>query len=639
MLFILLPFALADEAEDIIYANKLKTHLTISSSFDIIKTKPSYQIEYVTVKLSYLPLASYRQEIVSHITSPKSVEEGDYLSFNWNNPSIGNEEFSSEYIVLTESKFFPVTKEVSFPIINLDKEFIQYMNPTKLIDINEDIRKLANDIRGSNDDLYSIVFDAAIWVNENIDYDLSTATAEASLSSSWVLENRRGVCDEMTNLFISLLRSLGIPAKFVSGISYTNSEQFTEPWGPHGWAEVYFPEFGWVPFDPTYGQYGFVDASHIKLKESIDSDKSSIDYEWLSSGVDIQGNIPDNDIEVLEKYGKTSSGLSFELDTLKDEVGFGSYAVVSAEISNLFNEYRTFKVELVGTKETGIEDQVKYVILKPKKTKEIAWKIRFPTNLNKDSIYTFPFNAYDNYGNSYETSIFVSQKFIIMDEEMVDLYIESLNENEMLLDVKLDCVSKSSIMVGEKNNISCSTEDLEGLTACLDDECKPVKGDFYFERSYESAGAYPLLILLKKGELTKSYFTQLLVLDNPQVDVSWGEYSDTLLFSESTRISFEIERTSLSKPSNMEVIIEYNGQSSSNRVDDFEDSKIIQLILEGSDLNIGKNDIKLLVTYEDNTGNKFSQEFSTSINMKTSNFWEYLMSKLNSFSIFLYNLM
>ena len=60
-----------------------------------------------------------------------------------------------------------------------------------------------------------------------------------------------------------MLRSIGIPARFVTGTA--SSGTIAEGWGNHGWAEVYFPEKGWIPWDVTFGQYGWVDSSHLKL--------------------------------------------------------------------------------------------------------------------------------------------------------------------------------------------------------------------------------------------------------------------------------------------------------------------------------------------------------------------------------------
>ena len=60
------------------------------------------------------------------------------------------------------------------------------------------------------DDLFIVVYKLAEWVKTNVNYDLSTLTASVSQKASWVLDNKEGVCDEITNLFIALSRALGI---------------------------------------------------------------------------------------------------------------------------------------------------------------------------------------------------------------------------------------------------------------------------------------------------------------------------------------------------------------------------------------------------------------------------------------------
>jgi transglutaminase-like putative cysteine protease len=80
---------------------------------------------------------------------------------------------------------------------------------------------------------------------------------------------------------------VGIPARYVSGLAYTNWEG-KNGWGPHAWAEVYFPGYGWVAYDITYGQFGYVDATHIKLKESVDSKEPSTLYIWKARSADIK---------------------------------------------------------------------------------------------------------------------------------------------------------------------------------------------------------------------------------------------------------------------------------------------------------------------------------------------------------------
>lgn len=66
----------------------------------------------------------------------------------------------------------------------------------------------------------------------------------------YVLDERHGDCGQVALLYISLMRSLGIPAKWESG-------WMLHPWSEnlHDWAEVYFEGVGWVPVDVSFGRY------------------------------------------------------------------------------------------------------------------------------------------------------------------------------------------------------------------------------------------------------------------------------------------------------------------------------------------------------------------------------------------------
>jgi transglutaminase-like putative cysteine protease/predicted glutamine amidotransferase len=77
--------------------------------------------------------------------------------------------------------------------------------------------------------------------------------------------NRRGVCQDFTNLFICLARLLSIPARYVCGYVYTGpkAENAAQGEASHAWAQVYLPEVGWRGFDPTNGIV--TQTSHIRL--------------------------------------------------------------------------------------------------------------------------------------------------------------------------------------------------------------------------------------------------------------------------------------------------------------------------------------------------------------------------------------
>lgn len=92
---------------------------------------------------------------------------------------------------------------------------------------------------------------------ENFD-PMSTATDEE------VIAAKKGTQVEKATLFASLMRSQGIPAKLVGGHIFADREG-----GFKVWVEVYLPQWGWLPIDPTRHRTG-VDNRYIKLKEGLD---------------------------------------------------------------------------------------------------------------------------------------------------------------------------------------------------------------------------------------------------------------------------------------------------------------------------------------------------------------------------------
>jgi transglutaminase-like putative cysteine protease len=70
-----------------------------------------------------------------------------------------------------------------------------------------------------------------------------------------VMEKRKGVCQDFAHLAIACVRSMGLPARYVSGYIETlapaGSEKLTGVDASHAWFSVYTPHSGWVDFDPT----------------------------------------------------------------------------------------------------------------------------------------------------------------------------------------------------------------------------------------------------------------------------------------------------------------------------------------------------------------------------------------------------
>jgi transglutaminase-like putative cysteine protease len=85
-------------------------------------------------------------------------------------------------------------------------------------------------------------------VHADFRYDRRATTVATPVRD--VLEARRGVCQDFAHFMIACLRSLHLPARYVSGYVRTVQE-FVGGEASHAWVSVWCPVFGWQDFDPT----------------------------------------------------------------------------------------------------------------------------------------------------------------------------------------------------------------------------------------------------------------------------------------------------------------------------------------------------------------------------------------------------
>ena len=78
---------------------------------------------------------------------------------------------------------------------------------------------------------------------------------------------RRGVCQDLTHIFIAAARSLAFPARYVGGY-FHRADGVTHQEAGHAWAEAFVPDLGWVAFDPTNGICA-TDA-HVRVAVGLD---------------------------------------------------------------------------------------------------------------------------------------------------------------------------------------------------------------------------------------------------------------------------------------------------------------------------------------------------------------------------------
>jgi len=82
-------------------------------------------------------------------------------------------------------------------------------------------------------------------VSEQIAFD--TDATKVATSAAQAFELKKGVCQDLTQIFVTSARVLGIPARYVSG-HLSRTEQVEQD-AAHAWAEAYVENLGWVGFD------------------------------------------------------------------------------------------------------------------------------------------------------------------------------------------------------------------------------------------------------------------------------------------------------------------------------------------------------------------------------------------------------
>jgi len=102
-------------------------------------------------------------------------------------------------------------------------------------------------------------------VHREVVYD--TDPTHVGTTAAEALALRRGVCQDLTHIFIAAARSLGTPARYVAGYFHRNDGVVQQEAG-HAWAEAFVANVGWIAFDPANGICA-TDA-HVRVAVGLD---------------------------------------------------------------------------------------------------------------------------------------------------------------------------------------------------------------------------------------------------------------------------------------------------------------------------------------------------------------------------------
>ena len=190
---------------------------------------------------------------------------------------------------------------------------------TDFTQANNGIAQVAFGLAYGLDDMQRF-FSVADWVHRNVRYD--NEAKGFSQSAAWTFQSRKGACDELSNLMISMLRVLGYEPRYVMGYAYS------ENWGQHGWVEVDYRGRA-VSLDPTWLESP-VDSTHIKVAELPDSNLTEhVQVKGGQITIDWQKEEPE--IKVLSH--EESPKISIEASLIPENSSSGKYSMISAQFS------------------------------------------------------------------------------------------------------------------------------------------------------------------------------------------------------------------------------------------------------------------------------------------------------------------
>lgn len=133
--------------------------------------------------------------------------------------------------------------------------------------LTDEMKELAKQIVGNETNPYrqaSLIYD---WIDTYFPWGGAREYSTIPNMAEYVLENGHGDCGQVSLLYITLVRSLGIPARWESGWMLHPSNV-----GMHDWAETYYEGIGWVPVDMSFGVLEVSPDSNVRnfYKSGID---------------------------------------------------------------------------------------------------------------------------------------------------------------------------------------------------------------------------------------------------------------------------------------------------------------------------------------------------------------------------------
>lgn len=177
------------------------------------------------------------------------------------------------------NSFTSIDTSAPFPLKNVPEDVAAYLKATPQVQANDArVRDLAAQLVADVHTEFAAVEHIISFV---VDY-ISYITFPEKYDALYSLATGKGNCQNFSHLSAALLRASGIPVRIVNGVTLNKPLNITRDksvltykmaQGYHSWIEIWFPDLGWVPFDPQQTAM-FVLNRFIRIETGIDNNET-----------------------------------------------------------------------------------------------------------------------------------------------------------------------------------------------------------------------------------------------------------------------------------------------------------------------------------------------------------------------------
>ena len=141
-----------------------------------------------------------------------------------------------------------------------------YLRETSLTEADPAICEFARQVQQAvGTDTHRVLHKLLESLHDEVAYDADPTHAATTAAEAFAL--KRGVCQDLTHIYVAAARSLGIPARYIGG-HFHRADGVAEQDAGHAWAEAFIPDLGWVAFDTANGICAT--EAHVRIAVGLD---------------------------------------------------------------------------------------------------------------------------------------------------------------------------------------------------------------------------------------------------------------------------------------------------------------------------------------------------------------------------------